>query len=205
MKILTRQVGNTLIELTVALAITGIIAVPLTGAMSAQLSIPAKITRRVAATSEELSSTLVISEDAAVAQSFTPGTGSDYGTFAWSEFSVDTPIPTSSRYTFTGGAAFRVVERSGEVTSPQLVVGGIKNKDDITFTHILPKWDYDAITKTWSYTEGKIVISIIKTRETEEGEASTTQQRFVADFRPEIERPVVPPPPSNVADLSDRH
>ena len=83
MKIAMRQVGNTLVELTVAMAITGIVAVPLTGIMSQQLSVPGKISRQVITDQQDLKSSGIFAADGSRAQSFTPGEEPPvYGTFS---------------------------------------------------------------------------------------------------------------------------
>lgn len=213
MKILRRRLpiyrrgwaGNTLIEMTLALAVTGLIAAPLATSIGFQLQTPAKISREVVAKQQDLKSTLVIADDTSLAETFAPGLAPDYGTFSWNEFSADRPVPTSSRYFFDKGFLFRAIKRGDEGTPSYLVVTEVARYADVTFQHVAPKWSFDSTTNTWSYTEGKIEVSITRTRQTEEGEASTVNERVVADFRPQLTRPVVRPAPSFVTPVRDRH
>jgi hypothetical protein len=182
--------------MSLALAITGLIAVPLATTIGIQLLIPASISREVSVKQQELKSTLVVSDDTEVAQTFTPGLKEpEYGTFNWTEFSEDGPVPTSSRYFFDKGSLFRVIKRGREETPPHLVVPGIDKYADVTFTPTAPAWALDSTTNTWSYREGFILVSIIRTRVTEGGETIKGTVRLVADFRPQLTRPVGRPAP----------
>jgi hypothetical protein len=189
------RAGNTLIEMSLALAITGLIAVPLAMTIGTQLLIPATISREVLVKQQDLKSTLVVADDTSVAQTFTPGLEPEYGTFTWREFEEDRPVPVSSRYFFDKKALFRAIKRGGEETPPHLVATEVDRYADITFQHIPSKWTFDTGAKTWSYTEGFIEFSILRTRKTEQGETITVQAHVVADFRPQITRPVVRPAP----------
>jgi hypothetical protein len=195
MKLPRGRAGNTLVEMSLALAITGLIAVPLATTIGVQLLNPATISREVLTKQQDLKSTLVVSDDTSVAQTFTPGLEPEYGTFRWNEFDEDRPVPTSSRYFFDKGSLFRVIKRGAEDTPPHLVATQVDRYADVTFQHIAPQWSFDSITKTWSYTEGFIDFSIIRTRKTEQGETITVQAHLVADFRPQLTRPVVRPAP----------
>lgn len=207
MKIPRGRTGNTLIEMSLALAITGLIAMPLAATVGVQLKVPVKISREVVAKQQELNSTQVIADDTSIAQTFAPGLAPDYGSFSWNEFSADRPVPTSSRYFFDNEkqSLFRVIKRGDEETSPQLVVTGIKSYADVTFQHNAPKWSFDATKKTWSYTEGKMEVSITRTRQIEGGEASTAKEGLLAEFRPQLTRPVARPAPSFVTPVHHHH
>lgn len=195
MKLLRGRAGNTLIEMSLALAITGLIAVPLATTIGIQLQLPVSISREVLVKQQDLKSTLVVADDTSVAQTFTPGEAPEYGTFKWKEFSEDRPVPASSRYFFEKEALFRVIKRGNEETPPHLVATEVAQYADVTFQHIAPAWSFDSNTKTWSYTEGLIDFSITRTRKTETGETITVVNHLVADFRPQLTRPVVRPAP----------
>jgi len=103
MRKLRQQLGLSMIEITVVLAITGLISVPLTAIFQSQLRIPAKIASEVKAASQIQKSTLLLIDDAQSAQSFTPGTNPVYGTFAWKELAGLDPIPVTALYKFEPG------------------------------------------------------------------------------------------------------
>ena len=63
-----RQWGMSLIEVSLSLAITGLVAVPLTMIVSAQLRIPAKISSNVVASRQIQRSTLVLIEDGTISE-----------------------------------------------------------------------------------------------------------------------------------------
>ena len=191
MKIAMRQVGNTLVELTVAMAITGIVAVPLTGIMSQQLSVPGKISRQVITDQQDLKSSGIFAADGSRAQSFTPGEEPPvYGTFLWVELAGQSPVEVTARYVWKKGeaAVFREVVRGGMVVPPQAVIKGIKEFDDVTFHYDPPLWLFNGDAETWSYSEGKMEITITQTRE-----AIVTFEHLVVDFRPKLDLPSPPP------------
>ena len=103
MRKLRQQLGLSLVEITVVLAITGLISVPLTAIFRLQLRIPAKVAGEVSSTRQIQKSTLLLIEDAQSAQSFTPGVNPEYGTFAWNELAGPDPIPVTSLYKFEPG------------------------------------------------------------------------------------------------------
>jgi len=206
MKIAMRQVGNTLVELTVALAITGIVAVPLTGIMSQQLSVPGKIFRRVTTDQQELKSNLMLAEDAAKAQSFfAVEEPLDYGTLSWFELTGDSPVAVSARYFWDpiNQAVVRMLTIGGVEATSYLVVANIAKYSDVSFQHIAPSWQFDPVTKSWSYTEGKLEVAITQTREAGTGaDELISTVRLVTDFRPQIDLPaplpgrLAPPAPA---------
>ena len=97
MRVLRHQLGMSLIEVTLSLAITGLVAVPLTSIISAQLRIPAKISSNVVASRQIQRTTLVLIEDAQAAESFAVGSDPDYGTFSWKELAGPAPVELTAR------------------------------------------------------------------------------------------------------------
>ncbi len=93
-----RQLGNSLVEVTLALAIGGIISVPLAGIVGTQLRVPLRIANNIATATQIQSSTLFLVDDASTAQAFTAGTEPDYGTFTWTEYAFDPPLAIKARY-----------------------------------------------------------------------------------------------------------
>jgi len=206
MKKIKQQLGVTLIELTVAMAISGIIAAPLVAIFSAQLRIPATITVQVVASRQVQSSSLVLIKDAQAAQSFTPGDPLqlEYGTFAWTELAGE-PIPVTAKYFFRpassainsneAGQVLRTLSRGAQRGIPIIVLDDIFAYDRIDFQVEDPLWDYDSGNNTWTYTEGKVIVTIIQVHEAigTSRRLETVAKTLVAAFRPQIERPVAKP------------
>jgi hypothetical protein len=207
MKKFSGQLGVTLLEVVVGMAITGIIAVPLVAVLGTQLSTPVKLVSNVKSTQGVQRSILVFSEDPASAQTFTPGVEPDYGTFSWFELTGDIPVLQSSRFFFQDGAVFRELTRSGEPSPALVVASSIAQYGDVFFQHVAPEWIFDVPSKTWNYTEGKMEISITQTIRSDRDEtvAAINTRNLAVDFRPQLRRPDVPPVTSSVRPLEDRH
>lgn len=197
-------------ELTVGLGIAGIILIPLTAVFSAELRTPLRISQEISASRQTQNSIAILSDDALRSLSFTPGQNLDYGTFSWLELGDggSPPIPVSARYFYQlvedeesgldTGVLFRTLNRGDDPPQTLTVIEGILKYGDVTFTLTEPKWAYDPNSKTWSYTRGKISVSI--TRSWEEGGGAKgiiTTDTLVAHFRSHDRRPVPLPPPSN--------
>ena len=206
-KKIKQEIGLTLIELTVVLAITGLIAVPLTSIFRSQLRIPAKVAAEVNASRQIQKSTVILVEDAQAAQAFTPGADPEYGAFTWVEIAGPQPLPVTSRYFFNPGKAeegkaiipgqvMRQLTRGEQVTTAIIILDGISSYDQIVFDVEDSLWEFDPETSQWTYTEGKVTISIIQVHEagSDFGE-KTLSEAIVADFRPQGLRPVALPPP----------
>ena len=190
--------GNTLVELTLALAIGAIISVPLTAIIAAELRIPLRVFNDVNAASRLQSSTVILVEDATAAQSFVPGTEPDYGTFNRVEFAGSSLLAIAVRYYWKDGSMFREVSREGTAGQSFLVIDGITEYSDIVFKHTAPIWTYDPVTKVWSYAEGGISVNLDPTSETgSEFLELMRRGTVVADFRPQLERPEVFPQPTD--------
>jgi len=215
MRRLKEEIGLSLIELALTLAITAIIAVPLTKIFGAQLRLPANIAREVTSARQLQKSTLILIEDARSAQSFTPGTeANEYGTFAWTELAGADPILVTSRYSFVPaeeagagcgrdeveepGVMVRELNRGEQKSPPILIIEGIFGFCGITFEVVDPLWSYDSATSIWSYTEGKIKVKIVKSFLDEVFGGTIvreSEETLIGDFRPQIDRPVDKPSP----------
>ncbi len=202
MKNIRQQLGLTLVELTMVLAITGLMVVPLASIFGGLLRIPQKIASEVNASRQIQKSTLLLLEDAQAAQAFEPGTDPEYGTFSWVELAGPEPVPVTSRYFFKPGAGeaaglvLRELIRGAQGSAPIVVLEGIAEFNRVLFQVEEPTWNFDPVTGAWTYTEGKIVVLISRVHEAgaEFGEETLTET-LTADFRPQELRPVALPPP----------
>ena len=163
MNILKSQLGINFVELTVVLAITGLIAVPLTAIFRAQLRIPAKIAGEVVAFRQIQKSTLLLIEDAQAAQDFDKGADPEYGTFSWIELAGPEPIPVSARYFFSPGEGavpgcdvsqqlnpgkvLRELTRDGDLNPATVILEGILVFCEVDFQVEEPIWAFDSATK----------------------------------------------------------
>ncbi|MBI4305027.1 MAG: hypothetical protein HY678_01785 [Chloroflexi bacterium] len=135
-----------------------------------------------------------------MAQSFTAGTSTDYGTFKWFEFSGSAPVSVTARYFWQDERVLRKLIRGGDESPPQVVLEPVLEFDDVVFTHTPTAWTYNDSTKLWSYTEGKITVTLLTTHDAgAEFPATTITATLISDLRPQIDLPApipgrLPPP-----------
>lgn len=209
---LGNQNGASLVEVLVTLAISAVLIVPLFAMFRFQVGIPIKIRSELKSSQQIQKSTLLLTEDSSVARSFTPGVEPDYGTFSSLELSGKSAVPVTARYFWKQdpdhpkgyGDVFRELDRNGEVTPPQLVITGVRQYGDIVLNRTAPVWTFDHPTKSWSYTEGRVGVSVISTHEAgavyaKELPETVFTASLVSDFRPQTLLPAplparLPPP-----------
>ncbi len=185
-----------MVELTVAMAIAGIMSVPLAGVIAAQLRVPLQISDELRTATKLQSSTIVLTNDAVSARSFTPGLAPEYGTFEWIEFAGANPVAVSSRYYWADDSVFRVLTWDGSSSPPNLVIGGIERYGDVVFKHTPSSWKFDPDIDDWAYTRGRIAVVLdIKRESVDEASELLSRGIVVADFRPSFERPIPFPRP----------
>ena len=185
------QAGLTLIELIIVMAILGIVMVPLGSIAVSQLTIPARIAERVISSERIQNISVSLAQDAWAAGSFTPGVEPVYGSFAWTEFSGDSPVAAAAKYQFKDGNVFRVQSVGEQASPPELVISSVAAFDDAVFVHTPSEWAFDELAKEWVYTNGSIEVAIRVTRETGKGLTEFVFETLtVVSFRPQISRPV---------------
>ena len=166
MRRLRQQAGMTLIEMTIFVAIAAVIMVPLGSIAINQITVPKRLSERSVASSQQKSISVRLVEDILTAQRFEPGADPVYGTFSWAELGDDKPVPVEARYFWAEGNMFREQTRGGTTGASQRVIESVDEFGDIVFEHTPSQWVYSDSTKTWSYTRGKIGVSLTVTRET---------------------------------------
>lgn len=195
-----RSGGYTLVEMSVVLAISGLLLTGMVGILFTQVRIPLKIQSDTAGSAQVRKATLLITEDANNAQSFTAGTSTVYGTFKWTELSGAASVPVSVRYLWQNQELLREVTHAGETGPPQVVMKPVATSTDVLFSHTPSGWTYSDITKTWTYTEGRITVTATSTRESAPGLGDVAiTAKLIGDLRPQTDRPVplpgrLPPP-----------
>ena len=96
-----RQVGVTLLEVIVGLAIMGLIMVPLAGIINQFIFVPGQWSASVTMMNNTRAAVRWIAEDARQATTFTSSTDPEYGTFTWTDRTLF-PIAThTARYFFS--------------------------------------------------------------------------------------------------------
>ena len=195
MRTLGGQRGFSLIEVVVVLAISAVLIVPLGSVAVGQFVVPARIAEDISATHRKAQISTSLSQDSLAAQAFTLGGDPVYGTFSWSEFGRDSPVPVTARYLWDDGAVLRI-ETRGVQSSPSLVViDAVDVYSDVEFRFDPPAWSYDPVAKEWSYTKGTMRVKITMTRQ---AGARLTELAFETNqltaFRSQLERPVPLPP-----------
>ncbi|MDP2950474.1 MAG: type II secretion system protein [Chloroflexota bacterium] len=205
---LAAERGATLVEVAVVLAIIGILLPSLASIVAGLVRIPVKTQSELIASQGIQNAVLAITEDANMAQSFTPGVEPDYGTFTWHEFSGASPVEVTARYYWADQQVFRALDRRTNPLIPEesrrVVVDGVLQYADVVFQRTPSSWTYDPVTRKWTYAEGKVTVSVKTTQEAgAEFPDTVFTAQLLADLRPQIDRPVplpgrlappVPPP-----------
>jgi prepilin-type N-terminal cleavage/methylation domain-containing protein len=93
--------GFTLVEVLIALAISGLILASIVAILSLLLNLPLPMSDELAALDNLRQAVQWISADARQAESFGAGTQPDYGTFTWVDRSVSPAITHSVRYYYS--------------------------------------------------------------------------------------------------------
>ncbi|MBI4281919.1 MAG: hypothetical protein HY672_00310 [Chloroflexi bacterium] len=227
---LASERGTSLMEMAIALGVTGILLVSMASISAGIIRIPVKAQSELSASQGIQNAALAITEDANMAQSFTPGVEPDYGTFTWYELSGASPVQVTARYYWDGGdvswedesgevfwrtgTVYRVMDRRVNPQVPEeshraVILDGVLQYDDVVFQHTPSSWTYNPATRLWSYAEGKITVAVKVTKEAgaEFQDTVFTAQLF-SDLRPQIDRPVPipgrlepPAPPANQVDF----
>ncbi|MBI2908430.1 MAG: hypothetical protein HYX92_12355 [Chloroflexi bacterium] len=203
--------GSSLLELMVAMAGSGVLLVIFTSMIAGAIRIPVKTASELTAAQQIQNATLMVSEDASMAHSFTPGVEPEYGTFnsTWYELTGSSPVPISVTYSWDNQRMLRVLTRDAEVGPAHAVIDKVLNYGDVTFQYTAPSWTYNPATKGWTYVEGKVTFSMITTHEAGAEFPNTVfSANLTADRRQQIDLPAplpatlpAPAPPANQVDF----
>ena len=96
----------------------------------------------------------------------------------------------------------RQLTRGDDPNTPIIILEGILVFCEVEFQVEDPLWDFDSETKTWTYIEGQVTVTI--KRHLEAGAAiredsffgeEILEEKLIADFRPHLNRPVPVPSP----------
>ena len=132
------QMGVTLVEVAVTLAVMGLIIGPSLLILRDFFAIPTRASISVSLLQKTRQATGVIANDIRNATSFTPGTGADYGTFVWTDL-TDTPSTDHVvRYFYSSEDKTLVREETINIQDPEatVVTRNIENQSDISIEEV---------------------------------------------------------------------
>jgi prepilin-type N-terminal cleavage/methylation domain-containing protein len=127
--LLADERGVSLVEVLVGLAIAAGIAAFIGTAIWQFFTVTRWGNNQMLATSDHQTAILWLGRDSTEAESFTPGSGSEYGTFAW----PDGDPAFRYRYDAAEGALVRDELAGGVVQSSQTVARYIASQSDVSF------------------------------------------------------------------------
>ncbi|MCH8309214.1 MAG: prepilin-type N-terminal cleavage/methylation domain-containing protein [Chloroflexi bacterium] len=131
-----RQLGFTLLELVVSMAIMGLFSAILVGVFFQFTRITGEMTADQSTLAELRNTTNWLFEDGVRAQKFATSTEPNLVTFEWMDATLYPPEFTSSAYTYdaTTTTAFRNLTINSDVMAPQTLAGHIAQFGDISFS-----------------------------------------------------------------------
>jgi len=177
------RAGFTLVEVIIALAISGMIMASLVTVLSLLLNLPVPMSDELAALDNLRQAVQWISADARQAESFVAGTQPDYGTFARVDRSVSPAIAHSVRYYYSAGDSALVREETA---------GGSPSSQMLS-THIAAYGDV-SLQESGGVVSASLTVSVDSLRGTIAKNASFSVQR-----RPSAPTPAPTPTPLRLA------
>jgi len=177
------QAGFSLVEVVIALALLGLIIVPLSNILGQLIWIPGARIDTLAAQRSGRQAARWITYDARQASSFTPGSEPDYGTFDWVDRTGGAPVTYAARYYYsdTDNSLMREESVDGFPTTVS-IAAHIANYSDVS------------IQKTGSLVLVSITTTIESTRE-----AITKTTSIKAYMRSVVPTVAPTPPPYTLA------
>lgn len=128
-----RQAGLTLIEMIIALAISGLVMGSLGAALTQLIFLPQQSSDELTLLHNLRQAAQWISEDARQAQTFTPGTQPDYGTFTWADRSTFPVTTHTVRYYYSNADLSLWREQTVGGSSQAIVVAdNVLNYSDVS-------------------------------------------------------------------------
>jgi len=177
------RAGFTLVEVVIALAISGIIMASVVTVLSLLLNLPVPMSDELAALDNLRQAVQWVSADARQAESFVAGTQPDYGTFAWVDRFVSPAVAHSVRYYYSAADSSLVREETA----------GGSPSSRVLSTHIAAYGDV-SLHESAGVVSASLTVSVDSLRGTIVKSASFTVQR-----RPSAPTPAPTPTPLRLA------
>lgn len=148
---LGRDLGFTLVEVSITLAIVGMLTLILTAVISLALVQTPKITAIQSIENQQQLARYWLIRDANSASVYTPGSGTTYGTFTWTDYTSLTGVTYSVAYTYDSAikALIRTETIGGVAQQGTQVAAEIQNQSDVVFT--------------WNQAQQKITVNVTPT------------------------------------------
>ena len=129
-----KQDGLTMLEMAVVMVVLGLIAVPMSLVIFQTITIPIRASGTNNLIHDVRLAPVEIAEDARNATTFTPGSGLDYGTFAWVDRTGSSTADHSVRYFYSTGDETLKREEIIDAGTPTTlrVIGNVKNQGDVS-------------------------------------------------------------------------
>ena len=191
---MNRQRGFTLLEIVIALAVTGIFVALLASAIGFSMRQTPKEAGKLVVENEMALARYWVTHDANCAESYTALADPQYCSFEWSDFSGEETVDYVATYYYASEiqAVMREEEQDGVVQSSFKVADNILSYDEAIFT--------------WSAGTGTLTVDITPTIEEAPAVGDISRDgTIVASLRYEAEplvaapgeEPVLPPPPGS--------
>jgi len=178
-----RRTGFTLVEVIIAMAISGLILASTVTMLSLLLNLPLPMSDELAALDNLRQGVQWISADARQAESFGAGIQPDYGTFTWMDRSVSPAITHSVRYYYSAGDSALVREdTAGGSPSSRILSTYVAGYSDVS------------LQESGGIVSASLTVSVDSLRGIIAKSASFSVQR-----RPSAPTPVPTPPPLRLA------
>ena len=194
MKRLAQTGGFTLVEILVALAVSGMLMSILATSFYMLAKTPAEQSDQLNAVEDLRFAARWLMRDGQLAQTFASGTSPDYGSFSWVDYTGSDPITRSVTYAYSGTQLLRREYANSNLVSTQVVARNIAAYSDVNFVYSAPQFLQNSATGLWSLVGGIVTSTITSTvRQTGNPTDQVIDTTVVSQLRAQSERTVNAP------------
>ncbi len=189
MKMLRNEQGMMLVELTIGLAIGGLLVTVLATVISVVVWLPGQRQDQASVVQDVQPAVQWVTSDANSASAFSIGASPDYGSFNWSDYTGDSRVDYVVTYSYRAaeGYVMRTEQQNGIIASSLAVAKNVAGEGDVAFT-----WDPS------TYSVQLALTSTLATGTLSQDITSTVRSTTVtASLRPRAE--IIVSPPSDIA------
>ncbi len=194
MRRLAQTGGFTLVEMVVALAVSGMLMSILATSFYMLAKTPAEQSDQLNAVEDLRFAARWLTRDGQLAQTFASGTSPDYGSFSWADYMSSDPVTRSVTYAYSGTYLLRNEYVNSSLVSSQVVARNIADYNDVSFTYSAPQFLQNSTTGLWSLIGGIVTSTITSTvRQTGNPTDQVIGTTIVSQLRAQSERAVNSP------------